>query len=58
MNPKLGYVLVVIGFIILVANAIDYISGFFGLSLGLKTVSSVVGIALFVIGAGLAKKSK
>jgi len=57
-KQKIGVVLYILGIIILVINAVDYLSGFFGLSLGLKTVSSSVGIALFVIGVGLAKKKK
>ena len=55
MNNKLGYALIIIGFILLVLNAIDYIGGFFGLSLEIRT-SMIIGLFLVVIGMFVAKK--
>ena len=55
MNNKLGYALIIFGFILLVLNAIDYIGGFFGLSLEIRT-SMVIGLVLVVIGMFVAKK--
>ncbi len=40
----LGMILFIFGFIILLANAIDYLSGFFGLSSDVKLPSSGIGI--------------
>ena len=57
MREKLAYALVIIGFILIVLNAVDYISGFFGLSLQIRT-SVVVGIVLVVVGMFMAKKKK
>jgi cytochrome c oxidase subunit IV len=55
MNNKLGYALIIMGFILLVLNAIDYIGGFFGLSLEIRT-SMIIGLFLVVIGMVVAKK--
>jgi len=62
-KQKLGIVLYVLGISILVINAIDYLSGFFGTPLDIKFISSGVGVALFVVGMFLtgiysAKKKK
>jgi cytochrome c oxidase subunit IV len=55
MNNKLGYALIIIGFILLILNAIDYIGGFFGLSLEIRT-SMIIGLVLVVVGMFMAKK--
>ena len=55
MNNKLGYALIIFGFILLVLNAIDYIGGFFGLSLEIRT-SMIIGLFLVLIGMFVAKK--
>jgi hypothetical protein len=55
MRKKLAYASVVIGFILIVLNAVEYIGGFFGLSLQIGT-SMVVGIVLFMVGMFLANK--
>jgi hypothetical protein len=56
MRKKLAYASVVIGFILIVLNAVEYIGGFFwGLSLQIGT-SMVVGIALFMVGMFLTNK--
>ena len=55
MNNKLGYALIIIGFILLVLNAIEYIGGFFGLSLEIRT-SMIIGLFLVLIGMFVAKK--
>ena len=49
MSRKLGIGLAIIGFILILLNAIDYIGGFFGFSLEIKT-SMIVGIALVMLG--------
>ena len=53
-NPQLGMILFILGFIILVINAVDYLGGFFGLSLGFKLPSSGIGVILFIFGMFLA----
>jgi len=55
MSKKLGYALIIIGFILIVLNAIDYIGGFFGLSLEIRT-SMIIGIVLVAIGMFVASK--
>ena len=55
-KKKTGVVLLVLGFIILVVNAVDYLSGFFGLSLEVKLPSSAIAIVFVVIGMALSKK--
>ena len=62
-KQKLGIVLYVLGISILVVNAVDYLSGFFGTPLDIKFTSSIVGIVFFVLGMNLtgmysAKKEK
>lgn len=52
-KQKLGIVLYVLGIAILLANGIDYLSGFFGPRLGIRVVSSGVGVAFFVLGMSL-----
>jgi len=52
----MGMILFISGFIILVINAVDYLGGFFGLSLGIKLPSSVFGIILVAFGMFLLKK--
>jgi hypothetical protein len=56
MNRKLGIALVIIGFILIVLNAIEYIGGFFGLSLEIKT-SMVIGIVFVMLGMFMAKET-
>jgi len=56
-KPKVGMVLLILGFIILLINAVDYLSGFFGLPpLMVKLPSSVFGIILAGFGMFLSKK--
>jgi cytochrome c oxidase subunit IV len=55
MSKKLGIALAIIGFILIVLNAIEYIGGFFGLSLQTRT-SMVIGIILVVAGMFMANK--
>jgi len=50
MNRKLGIALLIIGFILIVLNAIEYIGGFFGLSLEIRT-SMVIGIVFVMLGS-------
>jgi uncharacterized integral membrane protein len=63
-KQKLGIVLYVLGISILVINAADYLSGFFGTRLGIKFISSAIGAIFFIFGMHLAgmysvkKKSK
>jgi len=62
-KQKLGMVLVILGFIIILINAVDYLSGFFGTPLDIKFTSSGVGAILFIFGMFLtgiysAKKKK
>jgi len=52
---KLAYALVIIGFILIVLNAVEYLGGFFGLSLQIRT-TMVVCIALVVVGIFMAKE--
>ena len=49
MSRKLGIGLAIIGFILILLNAIDYIGGFFDFSLEIKS-SMIVGIALVMLG--------
>jgi Mn2+/Fe2+ NRAMP family transporter len=48
MSRKLGIGLAIIGFILIVLNAIDYIGGFFGFSLEIRT-SMIIGIVLVAV---------
>ena len=48
MSRKLGIGLAIIGFILIVLNAIDYIGGFFGFSLEIRT-SMIIGIILVAV---------
>jgi hypothetical protein len=49
-KSKIVMILFISGFIILVINAVDYLGGFFGLSLGIILPSSGVGVVLFITG--------
>jgi uncharacterized membrane protein (DUF485 family) len=49
-KQKVGMVLLILGFIILVINAVDYLSGFFGAPLNIKFTSSGIGAILFIFG--------
>ena len=49
-KKKLGMILLILGFIILLINAVDYLSGFFGTPLDIKFTSSGVGAILFISG--------
>jgi putative Mn2+ efflux pump MntP len=51
------YALVAIGFILIVLNADEYVGGFFGLSLEIRT-SMIVGIIFVVLGMFVAKETK
>ena len=55
MSKKLGFALAIIGFILIVLNAIEYIGGFFGLSLEFKT-SMIIGIVLVMLGMYITNK--
>jgi hypothetical protein len=47
---RFGVILVIIGFAILLINAIDYLCGFFGLSSNIKLPSSGIGVIFLVAG--------
>jgi len=47
---RFGLILVIIGFAILLVNAIDYLGGFFGLSSDIKLPSSGIGVVFLVVG--------
>jgi len=50
-NSKIfGAVLFIVGFVILIVNAVDYLGGFFGLSWEYHLPSSGVGVAFLVVG--------
>lgn len=50
-NPKIfAAVLFIVGFAILIANAVDYLGGFFGLSWEYHLPSSAIGIVFVVVG--------
>ncbi len=55
-NKSKGYLLLILGFIIIVINAVDYLGGFFGLSLEINLPSSAIGIIFVALGMFLAKK--
>jgi len=57
MSRKLGIGLAIIGFILIVLNAIDYIGGFFGFSLEIRT-SMIIGIILVAVSMFIAKNEK
>ena len=46
----LGMIIFVLGFIILLVNALDYLGGFFGLSSDIKLPSSGIGVVFLVLG--------
>ena len=50
LTRALGVILVLLGFIILLINAIDYLGGFFGLSSDIKLPSSGIGVVFHVLG--------
>jgi putative Mn2+ efflux pump MntP len=54
-RQRRAYALGVIGFILIVLNAVEHVGGFFGLSLGIRT-SMVVGIILVMLGMFAAKE--
>jgi hypothetical protein len=50
-NPKIfSTVLIVVGLVILIANAVDYLGGFFGLSWEYHLPSSAIGIVFIGLG--------
>ena len=50
-SPKIfSMVLIVVGLAILIANAVDYLGGFFGLSWEYHLPSSAIGIIFIVLG--------
>ena len=49
-KQKIGMLIFILGFIILFINAVDYLSGFFGLSLGIRLPSSGVGVVFLITG--------
>jgi hypothetical protein len=55
MRKRFANALIVIGFILIVLNAVEYIGGFFGLSLSVGT-SMVVGIMSIMLGMFVATK--
>ena len=57
ISKKLKNALVIIWFVLIAVNAIDYIGGFIGLSLEIRT-SLIVGIVLVAIGMFVAKSER
>ena len=57
MSRKLGIGLAIIGFILIVLNAIDYIGGFFGFSLEIRT-SMIIGIVLVAVSMFIARNER
>jgi len=57
-NKSKGYLLLILGFIILVINAADYLGGFFGLSLEINLPSSAIGIIFVAFGSRFLSKKK
>jgi cytochrome c oxidase subunit IV len=57
MSRKLGIGLAIIGFILIVLNAIDYIGGFFGFSLEIRT-SMIIGIVLVAVSMFIARNDR
>jgi len=55
-RKRLAYALVVIGWILIVLNAVEYIGGFFGLSLQTGT-SMAIGIVFVMLGMFVAKET-
>jgi ABC-type antimicrobial peptide transport system permease subunit len=49
-KTKIGMILIILGLVILIINAVGYLSGFFGLSLEIVLPSSSFGIVLFITG--------
>ena len=50
-NPKIfPVILFIVGFAILIVNAIDYLGGFFGLSWDVYLPSSGIGVVFIVLG--------
>ena len=49
MNKKIGIMMVILGFVLILVNAIEYIGGFFGFSTDMKS-SMIIGIALVFVG--------
>ena len=57
MSRKLGIGLALIGFILIGLNAIDYIGGFFGFSLEIRT-SMIIGIVLVAVSMFIARNER
>ncbi len=57
MSRKLGNGLAIIGFILIVLNAIDYIGGFFGFSLEIRT-SMIIGIVLVAVSMFISRNER
>ncbi len=57
MSRKLGIGLAIIGFILIVLNAIDYIGGFFGFSVEIRT-SMIIGIVLVAVSMFIARNER
>jgi len=57
-KSKIGMGLLILGFIIILINAVDYLGGFFGLSSEIHLPSSGFGIILVALGMYLSKKKK
>ena len=55
-RKRLAYALVVIGWILIVLNAVEYIGRFFGLSLQTGT-SMAIGIVFVMLGMFVAKET-
>jgi hypothetical protein len=57
ISKKLKNALVIIWFVLIAVNSIDYIGGFIGLSLEIRT-RLIVGIVLVAIGMFVAKSER
>ena len=57
MSRKLGIGLALIGFILIGLNVIDYIGGFFGFSLEIRT-SMIIGIVLVAVSMFIARNER
>lgn len=56
MIKKLAYVFMVIGVVLVVLDAIDYVGGFFGFPTDLGASVFIIGIALIIVGMYVANK--
>jgi hypothetical protein len=49
LNKKIGIMVALLGFVLILVNAIEYIGGFFGFSIEMKS-SMIIGIVLVFVG--------